>query len=88
VKAFITPGGHRRYSSDELLKLTGYRGGHGIKELVEKMELTLLLDKDDIDFWRGSGIIGDMPGKILPRKPMRISPRGEGGGGSMSGIDV
>ncbi|PIW39988.1 MAG: hypothetical protein COW22_04205 [Chloroflexi bacterium CG15_BIG_FIL_POST_REV_8_21_14_020_46_15] len=40
VKAFITPGGHRRYSRDELLKLTGYRGGHGIKEMVEKMELT------------------------------------------------
>lgn len=40
VKAFITPGGHRRYSRDELLKLTGYRGGHGIKEMIEKMELT------------------------------------------------
>jgi len=40
MKAFITPGGHRRYSKDEILKLTGYRGGHGIKEMVEKMELT------------------------------------------------
>jgi excisionase family DNA binding protein len=41
IKAFITPGGHRRYSKGELLKLTGiHRRGHGIKEMVERMELT------------------------------------------------
>ena len=39
VKAFITPGGHRRYSKDELLKLIGVHQ-HGIREVVEKMELT------------------------------------------------
>ena len=39
VKAFITPGGHRRYSKDELLKLIGAHQ-HGVKEVVEKMELT------------------------------------------------
>jgi len=37
VKAFITPGGHRRYSKAELTKLTGARR-YGIKELVKKME--------------------------------------------------
>ena len=39
VKAFITPGGHRRYSKTELLKFTGTHR-HGIKEIAEKMELT------------------------------------------------
>jgi excisionase family DNA binding protein len=39
IKAFITPGGHRRYSKPELLKLTGTHR-HGIKEIAEKMELT------------------------------------------------
>jgi excisionase family DNA binding protein len=39
VKAFITPGGHRRYSRDELLNLIGAHR-HGIKEMIEKMELT------------------------------------------------
>lgn len=37
VKAFVTPGGHRRYSRAELAKLTGTRR-YGIKELVQKME--------------------------------------------------
>ncbi|MCD6567622.1 MAG: helix-turn-helix domain-containing protein [Dehalococcoidia bacterium] len=39
VKAFITPGGHRRYSKGELLKLIG-SPQHGIKEVIEKMELS------------------------------------------------
>ena len=39
VKAFITPGGHRRYPKDELLKLMGAHQ-HGIKDMIEKMELT------------------------------------------------
>jgi DNA-binding transcriptional MerR regulator len=39
VRAFVTPGGHRRYSKNELLKLIGVRQ-HGIKEMVEKIELT------------------------------------------------
>jgi len=38
VKAFVTPGGHRRYSRAELTKLTGAHR-YGIKELVKKMEL-------------------------------------------------
>ena len=37
VKAFITPGGHRRYSRADLAKLTRTRR-YGIKELVQKME--------------------------------------------------
>jgi len=37
VKAFVTPGGHRRYSRAELAKLTGARR-YGIKELIQKME--------------------------------------------------
>ena len=39
VKAFITPGRHRRYSKGELLELTGTHR-RGIKEMIEKMELT------------------------------------------------
>ena len=39
VRAFITPGGHRRYPKDELLKLIGTHR-HGVKEMIEKMELT------------------------------------------------
>jgi len=38
VKAFVTPGGHRRYSRAELAKLTGAHR-YGIKELIKKMEL-------------------------------------------------
>ena len=37
VKAFVTPGGHRRYSRAELAKLTGTRR-YGIKKLVQKIE--------------------------------------------------
>jgi len=37
VKAFVTPGGHRRYSRAELAKLTGAHR-YGIKELIQKME--------------------------------------------------
>jgi len=37
VKAFVTPGGHRRYSRAELAKLTGAHR-YGIKELIKKME--------------------------------------------------
>ncbi len=37
VKAFVTPGGHRRYSRAELAKLTEAHR-YGIKELIQKME--------------------------------------------------
>ena len=39
VKAFITPGGHRRYSKGEILTLTGAHK-RGIKEMIEMMELS------------------------------------------------
>ncbi|MCD6567556.1 MAG: helix-turn-helix domain-containing protein [Dehalococcoidia bacterium] len=41
VKAFITPGGHRRYSRREIANLTGIRR-HGISEMLELMKNTPL----------------------------------------------
>ncbi len=41
VEAFITPGGHRRYSETELRRFMGTKNRiHGIKDLVARMELT------------------------------------------------
>ncbi len=40
VEAFITPGGHRRYSETELRRFMGTKNRiHGIKDLVARMEL-------------------------------------------------
>ena len=41
IKAFITPGGHRRYAELDVLNFTGtQRRVHGIKDLVARIELT------------------------------------------------
>lgn len=41
IEAFITPGGHRRYSESELKRFMGTNSRvHGIKDLVARMELT------------------------------------------------
>ena len=41
IEAFITPGGHRRYSEAELRRFMGSKNRiHGIKDLVARMELT------------------------------------------------
>ena len=41
IRAFITPGGHRRYSRSEVREFTGAeRRVHGIKDLVARIELT------------------------------------------------
>ena len=53
VKAFVTPGGHRRYSRTELSKLTGARK-YGVKELVKKMEPSLHLQVVQKRFARAS----------------------------------
>ena len=40
IRAFVTPGGHRRYAESELRQFTGTgHRVHGIKDLVAKMEL-------------------------------------------------
>jgi len=40
IEAFITPGGHRRYSETELRRFMGTNNRiHGIKDLVARMEL-------------------------------------------------
>jgi len=39
IRAFITPGGHRRYNKTELRGFTGKQQRvHGIKDLVAKIE--------------------------------------------------
>ena len=39
VRAFVTPGGHRRYSESELRGiLRGHRRAHGVKDLVTQVE--------------------------------------------------
>lgn len=41
IEAFITPGGHRRYSETELRRFMGAKNRiHGVKDLVAQMELT------------------------------------------------
>ena len=41
IEAFVTPGGHRRYSETELRRFMGTKNRiHGIKDLVARMELT------------------------------------------------
>lgn len=40
IEAFVTPGGHRRYSETELRRFMGTKNRiHGIKDLVARMEL-------------------------------------------------
>jgi excisionase family DNA binding protein len=39
VRAFVTPGGHRRYFRHEIMNLTSTRK-HGISEMIERMEST------------------------------------------------
>ncbi|MFA4837425.1 MAG: helix-turn-helix domain-containing protein [Dehalococcoidia bacterium] len=40
IKAFVTPGGHRRYDESELSRFMGTRNRvHGIKDLVARIEL-------------------------------------------------
>ena len=47
VKAFITPGGHRRYSRAELKKfVNSHPKMHGIKELVAELEDTAQLHRE------------------------------------------
>ena len=47
IKAFITPGGHRRYSRTELKKLTSsHRRMLGIKDLVTELEETTQLHRE------------------------------------------
>ena len=41
IEAFVTPGGHRRYSETELRRFMGTKNRiHGIKDLVARIELT------------------------------------------------
>lgn len=47
VDAFVTPGGHRRYSPDELRRFAGMHDKvHGIKDLVTSLEQAALLQKE------------------------------------------
>jgi excisionase family DNA binding protein len=47
IEAFITPGGHRRYSKEDLKKLIGlHQKALGIKDLVSKLEDTAGLHHD------------------------------------------
>lgn len=40
IEAFVTPGGHRRYSETELRRFMGAKNRiHGIKDLIARMEL-------------------------------------------------
>ena len=40
IEAFVTPGGHRRYSEAELRRFMGSKSRiHGIKDLVARMEM-------------------------------------------------
>lgn len=47
IKAFITPGGHRRYAESEVRDLIGDQSRvHGIRDLVARMELTPSIERE------------------------------------------
>ena len=44
IKAFVTPGGHRRYSRVDLRRFAGLQGKvHGVRDLVAEMEQAVVL---------------------------------------------
>ncbi|MDY7038053.1 MAG: helix-turn-helix domain-containing protein [Thermodesulfobacteriota bacterium] len=47
IKAFITPGGHRRYAESEVRNLIGAQTRvRGIKDLVARIELTPAIERE------------------------------------------
>ena len=47
IKAFITPGGHRRYAESEVRNLIGAQSRvHGIRDLVARIELTPPIERE------------------------------------------
>ena len=47
IRAFVTPGGHRRYSRTDLRRFAGLQGKvHGVKDLVSGLEEAALLQRE------------------------------------------